>query len=189
MRRRCRSTCYLGILKSICWYLLILFLYLIDHSFPWKFHILRSGSAAKHWHVAVANDLWILAKSKCIDGAGSLTTVYSKPPVLGIKPKLQWDEIDLVAHPFIHAQLLPQDTRFRFDMLEKKGDVTRVQLPHPEILEALTPGKQLLLCSIESAMVANWKLVSLCPCASGCLGWSCQVHLIQLIKIHPWFKM
>ena len=34
--------------------------------------------------------------------------------------------------------------RFRFDMLPDLGDVNRVQLPHPEILEALKPGKQLL---------------------------------------------
>lgn len=34
---------------------------------------------------------------------------------------------------------------FRFDMLPDLGDVNRVQLPHPEILEALKPGKQLLL--------------------------------------------
>ena len=73
--------------------------------------------------------------------------------------KLQWVEIDLVAHPSSAFA----DTRFRFDMLEKKGDVTRVQLPHPEILEALTPGKQLLLCSIGSAMVANWKTCCIVP--------------------------
>jgi hypothetical protein len=29
-------------------------------------------------------------------------------------------------------------------MLPDLGDVNRVQLPHPEILEALKPGKQLL---------------------------------------------
>ena len=49
---------------------------------------------------------------------------------------------------------------FRFDMLEKKGDVTRVQLPHPEILEALTPGKQLLLDdgNIRMEIVARGRL-------------------------------
>ena len=35
--------------------------------------------------------------------------------------------------------------RFRFDLLPELGDEQRVQLPHPEILEALKQGSQLLL--------------------------------------------
>ena len=76
--------------------------------------------------------------------------------------KLQWDDIyiDLVGRCWYHINVLrSQDARFRFDMLEKKGDVTRVQLPHPEILEALTPGKQLLLCSTGSTMVTTGECV------------------------------
>ena len=35
--------------------------------------------------------------------------------------------------------------KFRFDLDDAEGDATRVKLPHPEILEALEPGKTLLI--------------------------------------------
>lgn len=40
---------------------------------------------------------------------------------------------------------LERGAAFRFDLSEETGDITRVQLPHPEIFEALTPGATLLV--------------------------------------------
>lgn len=40
---------------------------------------------------------------------------------------------------------LTQGQRFRFDLEDRRGDVTRVTLPHPEVLSVLTPGTELLL--------------------------------------------
>lgn len=40
---------------------------------------------------------------------------------------------------------LKEGDKFRFDLDAKEGDVHRVQLPHPEILQALQPGKILLI--------------------------------------------
>lgn len=41
--------------------------------------------------------------------------------------------------------MLDTGATFRFDMLPELGTSTRAQLPHPEILMALTPGRKLLL--------------------------------------------
>ena len=49
--------------------------------------------------------------------------------------------------------------RFRFDLLPEPGDATRVQLPHPEILKALTQGKQLLLDAPHLGGVKPRKLI------------------------------
>lgn len=40
---------------------------------------------------------------------------------------------------------LTEGMAFRFDMDEALGDETRVQLPHPEVLEAMEPGSEILL--------------------------------------------
>ena len=40
---------------------------------------------------------------------------------------------------------LEQGAAFRFDLKDAPGDVSRVQLPHPEIFAALTPGAMLLV--------------------------------------------
>ncbi|MGR3490999.1 MAG: pyruvate kinase [Shimia sp.] len=40
---------------------------------------------------------------------------------------------------------LEQGAAFRMDLSEAEGDATRVQLPHPEIFQALEPGKTLLV--------------------------------------------
>ena len=41
--------------------------------------------------------------------------------------------------------MLAQGDAFRLDLEDKPGDATRVQLPHPEILSAVTPGMNLLV--------------------------------------------
>ncbi|WBU63003.1 pyruvate kinase [Paracoccus aerodenitrificans] len=40
---------------------------------------------------------------------------------------------------------LAEGQKFRFDLDETEGDASRVQLPHPEIFEALEPGSELLV--------------------------------------------
>ncbi|MFT4791866.1 MAG: pyruvate kinase [Paracoccaceae bacterium] len=42
-------------------------------------------------------------------------------------------------------QMLETGAHFRFDMSDELGDVTRVQLPHIEIFEAIEPGAELLV--------------------------------------------
>ena len=75
LQRFSRSTYYLyqKSLKSVCWYCIYVWS-TVSFIFMNISHFSR-GSAAKHWRVAVANDLhvWILAKSKSIDGPCSLT--------------------------------------------------------------------------------------------------------------------
>eukprot|EP00471_Norrisiella_sphaerica_P004486 CAMPEP_0184485384 /NCGR_PEP_ID=MMETSP0113_2-20130426/6990_1 /TAXON_ID=91329 /ORGANISM="Norrisiella sphaerica, Strain BC52" /LENGTH=506 /DNA_ID=CAMNT_0026866803 /DNA_START=309 /DNA_END=1829 /DNA_ORIENTATION=- len=41
--------------------------------------------------------------------------------------------------------MLEKGKNFRLDMKDKRGDVNRVKMPHPEIFEALQPGANLLL--------------------------------------------
>jgi len=40
---------------------------------------------------------------------------------------------------------LTEGMAFRFDLDETLGDETRVQLPHPEVLEAMETGSEILL--------------------------------------------
>ena len=41
--------------------------------------------------------------------------------------------------------MLEEGARFRLDLDTAEGDVTRVNLPHPEIFAALEPGSSLLV--------------------------------------------
>ena len=43
------------------------------------------------------------------------------------------------------AEMLAEGQAFRFDLDDAEGDATRVQLPHPEIFEALVEGSTLLV--------------------------------------------
>ena len=43
------------------------------------------------------------------------------------------------------AEMLEEGARFRMDLDDAPGDATRVNLPHPEIFKALTPGSTLLV--------------------------------------------
>mmetsp|Transcript_13832 Transcript_13832/g.18392 ORF Transcript_13832/g.18392 Transcript_13832/m.18392 type:complete len:609 (-) Transcript_13832:352-2178(-) len=50
--------------------------------------------------------------------------------------------------------MLEKGQRFRLDMSPELGDQNRVQLNHPEIMEAMTPGKRLLVNDGNIALVA-----------------------------------
>ncbi|MGN6589344.1 MAG: pyruvate kinase, partial [Sphingomicrobium sp.] len=81
-------------------------------------------------------------KAKLVDHIRALEKEFKRPTTILFDlqgPKLR------VGHFKGGRAALEKGTRFIFDQSDKAGDGTRVQLPHPELFEAVRPGTNILI--------------------------------------------